>query len=114
MSDGGAHVCHACHAIDAIALALACTAWHLFALRYRALRHILPVLGPALAFAAGREVSRLECAGNDAADSWRFLLPPFCSAAAYAGLVLGLAEYLRRRAESAGRDVPAAVVVESV
>lgn len=112
MSDGGAHVCHVCQAIDALALALFCTAWHLFALRYRSLRHILPVIGPALAFAAGREVSRLECAGNDAADSWRFLLPPFCSAAAYAGLVLGLAEFLRRRAEGAGASIPAAIAVE--
>ena len=93
-------------------LALACSVWHSVASRFRSTRHVLPLVGPPAAYFAGREVARVELGGGDPAATWRMLLPPVCAVLAYAGLVLGLAEFLRRRAEGAGASIPAAIAVE--
>ena len=99
---------------DALVLALACSVCHLAAQRHRGTRHVLPVVGPPIAYFAGREVARVELGGGDPTKSWRELLPPICAALGYAGLVLGAAEYLRRRAQRISGHVPTAVPVELV
>jgi hypothetical protein len=99
---------------DALVLALACSVWHLLARRHRSTRHVLPLVGPPVAYFAGREVARVELGGGDPTATWRMLLPPVCAVLAYTGLVLGLAEYLRRRADRSGASIPAAITVEMV
>ena len=94
-------------------LALACSVWHSVATQFRSTRHVLPLVGPPTAYFAGREVARVEFA-RGGVPSWRLLMPPVCAVLAYAGLVLGLTEYLRRRTEGAGASIPAAIAVEVV
>ena len=85
----------------ALAFAVGCTLWHFPAQRYRSTRHILPLVGPPLAFFAGMEAARVE-RGGDVANAWRFVLAPACMVLAYVALVLAGCEFLRRRTAAAG------------
>lgn len=99
---------------DALVLALACSVWQLAAHRHRSTRHVLPLIGPPIAYFAGCEVARVELGGGDPTSTWRMLLPPICAVLGYAGAVLGAVEVIRRRADRAGTSIPAAVAVEVV
>ena len=93
---------------DALVLALACSVWQLAAHRHRSTRHVLPLIGPPIAYFAGCEVARVELGGGDPTSTWRMLLPPICAVLGYA------VEVIRRRADRTGSSIPAAVAVEVV